>query len=106
MCVSTSQISLAHSMTCVDRERLIVPFASMIFEQVLPADEFQHQMGRLALLDEIVDARHDRESRRATRRISASRRKKFRRMANSCGSVQIMSLTATGRSLSLVSVAR
>src|SRR5437868_3053422 len=39
------------------------------------------------------------------RRISASRRKKFRRMANSVGSAQIMSLTATGRLPALVSVA-
>ena len=61
---------------------------------------------RLALLDEVVDARHDGDGSRATRRISASRRKKLRRMANSCGSAQIMSLMATGRLPLLVSVAR
>ena len=40
------------------------------------------------------------------RRISASRRKKFRRMANSCGSAQIMSLMATSAFLPLTSSAR
>ena len=34
------------------------------------------------------------------------RRKKFKRIVNSCGSLQIISLIATGRLLFLVSVAR
>ena len=96
---------LPHSMTCaIGNGLLFVRLHDL--EQVLAADELHHEMGRLALLDEVVDARHDRDDCRATRRISASRRKKLRRMANSCGSLQIMSLMATARSPFLVSSAR
>ena len=58
ICVSTSQMLFAPLDDLLQRERLVVVGLHDL-EQVLAADEFQHQMSGLALLDQVVDARHD-----------------------------------------------